>query len=242
MSMFDDLVRDPQKVHSDLVELADGRLITKSGCKIYIPSRFAERDLAYIGLNNYIVGIYALVVNNSFYAVSTINAMINIDPTDTKRIKIDDTEYIEFIFAPGSTVIKSLNLVKIDVITYKIYDEIFYKGRIPIYMNYDDLGSIFDTAKYHAGANIGESSEVTELIASIITRDPDNKNKYYRTKIKTLEDARVYPPAFIPLKSVSYAATNTITRLGGSYFDTGVISSLVSPSDREERLESLLKS
>lgn len=237
---FKSLTRDPSRVHDTLEELPDGRLVTKTGCKIYIPARFAEQDLAILGVNNYIVGIYAIVTEDLYYGVSTVNAMINIDPTDVNRIKIDDDSYIEFVFDPGATVIKSLNLVKIDVLTYKIYDEFFSKGRIPLYVNYNDLGGIFDTAKYHANANLGSSGEVTELIASMISRDPKDKTAYYRTSINNLDDVDDNPPAFIPLRSVSYAATNTTARLGGAYFDTGVVSALVNPSDRVERIESLL--
>ncbi len=241
MNIFQSLTRDAKRVTDTLEELDDGRLVTKKGCKIYIPARFAEQDLAYLGINNYIVGIYAIVVDDMYYGVSTVNAMINIDPTDSNKIKLEDSEYIEFIFAPGSTVFKSVNLVKIDVLTYKIYDEIFSKGRVPLYLDYNDLGGIFDTAKYHANANLGTTGEVTELIASMISRDSINKTKYYRTTVQSLSDVRNNPPAFIPMRSVAYAATNTTTRLGGSYFDKGVVSALVNPSDRVERIESLLK-
>jgi hypothetical protein len=241
MNIFRSLTRDPSRVIQTLVELEDGRLVTTKGCKIYIPARFAEHDLAYLGVNNYIVGIYAIVVDDEYYGVSTVNAMINIDPTDTNKIKMEDQEYVEFVFSPGSTVFKSLDLVKIDVLTYKIYDEIFSKGRVPFYMDYNDIGGIFDTAKYHANANLGATGEVTQLIASMISRDPKDKTKYYRTIIKELSDVRNVPPAFIPLRSVAYAATNTTTRLGGSYFDKGVVSALVNPADRVERIESLLK-
>lgn len=241
MNIFRSLTRDAKRVTDTLEELPDGRLVTKRGCKIYIPSRFVEQDLAILGVNNYIVGIYAIVVDNLYYGVSTVNAMINIDPTSTNKVKLENDSYIEFVFDPGSTVFKSLNLVKIDVLTYKIYDEVFSKGRVPLYLDYNDLGGIFDTAKYHANANLGTSGEVTQLIASMITRDPDNKNKYYRTVVENLSDLREKPPAFIPLRSVAYAATNTTARLGGSYFDKGVVSALVNPSDRVERIESLLK-
>lgn len=241
MNIFRTLTRDASRVTETLEELEDGRLVTKKGCKIYIPARFVEHDLAYLGVNNYIVGIYAIVVDDTYYGVSTVNAMINIDPTDTNKIKMEDSDYIEFVFAPGSTVFKSLDLVKIDVLTYKIYDEIFSKGRVPLYMDYNDLGGIFDTAKYHANANLGTTGEVTQLIASMISRDAKDKTKYYRTVINDLSDVRNIPPAFIPLRSVAYAATNTTTRLGGSYFDKGVVSALVNPADRVERIESLLK-
>lgn len=236
------LIRDASKIHECLQELDDGRVVTSRECKIYIPSRFAERGLAEIGVDNYIIGIYAIVVDDKYYGVSNINAMIRIDPSYVLRVKLHGVEYFEFTFSPGSTVIMSTGLVKIDTLVYRIYDEIISKGRVPWYLDYNDLGKIFDTAKLHAGANIGQNSEVTELIVSMICRDKVDRNKYYRSTVLSADDIKTRPPAYIPLRSVIYAATNTTNKLAGSYFGTSVVSALVSPADRTERIEALLRS
>jgi hypothetical protein len=234
------LIRSASHIHAALQELPDGRLVALKQVKIYIPTRFVEHDLAYIGIENYIVGIYAITVDDTYYGVSTVNAMINISPSDITKIKIDGDEYYEFLFVKGATVFKSLNLVKVDILTYKIYDEFFAKAAIPWYLSYNDLGKLFDTAKYHAGANIGQQQTVTELIVSIIARNKEDRTKYYRTAITSLNDLKTNPPCYIALRSVTYAATNTTNRLGGSYFSTGVVASLVNETTRVERIESLL--
>ncbi len=235
------LVRDASKVQEILQELPNGSVVVKKDCKVYIPSRFAERSLAEIGLQNTIVGIYAIVVEDTYYAVSLINSMIKIKPSSMNKVKIKGVEYFEFVFEKNTTFIESTTLIKTDTLVYRIYDEIISKGRVPWYLNYNDLGKIFDTAKSHAGANIGQNSEVTELIVSMIARDPKNKSIYYRTKVKSIEDLKNNPPAFIPLRSVIFAATNTTNKLAGSYFSVGINSALVSPAERTERIESLLR-
>lgn len=234
------LIRDPEKVQSYLRELEDGRLVTTKGCKIYIPCRFEERDLASIGIETHIVGIYAMTVDDQYYAVSLVNARIRIEPTSTVRVTIHGDEYYEFMFEPGATVTPSLDLVKTDTLVYKIYNEIFAKGRVPWYLGYSELAKIFDSAKEHADANIGVNQEVTELLVSIIARDPDNRHKYYRQRVKTPEDLKT-PPAFIALRSVTYAATNTLNKLAGSYARDGLVSALVNPTERVERIEELLR-
>lgn len=235
------LVRDAEKVHAYLKELEDERLITVKGCKIYIPTRFADRGMAQIGIETYIVGIYAITVDDKYYGVSLVNAMMRIEPTSTMKVIINEEEYYEFYFEPGSTVVSKVQLVKTDTLVYRIYDEIIAKGHVPWYLGYTELGKLFDTARYHAGANIGSNHEVTELIVSMIARDAKDRHKYYRQTIKNMTDLRFNPPAFVPLRSVTYAATNTTSKLGGSYFHEGMVSSLVSPSDRVERIESLLR-
>lgn len=235
------LVRDAARVRAALHELPDGRVVTSKRMKIHIPARFAERDLAYVGVDNFILGIYAIILEDNFYAVSLVNAMIPIDPSETNRIKVHDVEYYEFVFEPGSTVYKTLNLVKTDTLTYMIYDEILSGGRIPWYVGYEELGKLFDTAQYHAGANIGGNQEVTQLIASIVARDPHDRTKYYRTAVETLSDLRSVQPVYVPLKSVEYGATSTLNKLGGSYFSLGVVSALNDPSDRTERIDDILR-
>lgn len=235
------LTRDAPKVHAALKELPDGRLVTTKGCKIYIPARYAERGLAQVGIDTYIVGIYAIVVDDKYYGVSMVNAMMRIDPTTTQKISVDEEEFYEFYFEPGATVCVSVMLVKTDTLTFKIYDEIIAKGRVPWYLDYNDLGSLFKTAKYHAGANVGQQREVTELIVSMIARDPKDRTKYYRQTVQSQGEIALRPPAFIPLRSVVYQATDTTTKIMGSYFSDGLQSALINPSERTERIEGLLR-
>jgi hypothetical protein len=235
------LTHDPAKVQSYLKELPDERLVTTKGCKIHIPARFAERQLATIGIETYIVGICAVIVEDQYYGVMLVNAMMRIEPTSTLRVNVDDDEYYEFYFEPGATVIQSVQLVKTDTLVYRVYDEIIAKGREPWYLDYAHMGHLFDSAKYHAGANIGQNHEVTELIVSMVSRDPDDRTKYYRQAVKTKADLKKKPPVFIPLRSVQYSATNTTNKLAGSYWTDALNSALVSPSTRTERIEELLR-
>lgn len=239
---FRQYIHDAPKAHAALRELEDGRLVAKSALKIVVPARFAERGLAYVGIDTQIVAIFAIIVEDHYYGVSIANAMMRITPSSTNKVMYDDDEYYEFSFDAGATVCPSLQLVKIDTLVYNIYDEILAKGRVPWYLSrdqedYELMGKLFETAKEHANANIGQQQEVVELMVSLIARDPDNRTKYYRQVLATDPKKK---PAFIPLRSVAYAATNTLNKLAGSYAKDGMVSALVSPTERVERLESLL--
>jgi hypothetical protein len=234
-------VRDAAKVHSVLRELDGDRLVTTKGCKIVVPVRFAERGLAYVGIETSIVGIFAIIVEDQYYAVSIANAMMRITPSSTTKVMYDDDEYYEFTFDPGATICPSLQLVKIDTLVYSIYDEILSKGRAPWYLGYKELGQLFDTAQEHAGANVGQQQEVTELMVSLVARDPEDRTKYYRQVIQSDQDLVNKKPAIIPLRSVAYAATNTLNKLAGSYARDGLVSALATPTARVERLEDLLR-
>jgi hypothetical protein len=122
-----------------------------------------------------------------------------------------------------------------------VFNEFMQKGNIPWYINYEDLGKLFKSAKKYAGANVGMQPEVMEMIASLVARNPDNRKQYYRTSVLSVKDAAARPPAFVGLISVRYSATNTMTKLGGSYFSKGVTSALIDPSERSERIETILR-
>lgn len=232
------LVRDANRVKTSLYETDEEALVTKTGCKIYIPVRFSERSLAHVGVETSIVGIYAIVVEDKYFSTSIVNAMVKITPSATNTVVIEGDDYYEFIFDAGSVVIPSLQLIKSGTLVYRIYDEFIGKGRVPWYMSYDLMARIFDSSLYHAGVNIGSDREVTELLTSIITRDSEDRTMYYR---QGLANGHTTPPVFIPIKSVAYSATNTLNKLAGSYMQDGIISALVNPSERTERIENLLR-
>jgi hypothetical protein len=159
------------------------------------------------------------------------------------KVLIEEDEYFEFEFERGATVIPLLDLVKTDSLVYKIYNEIIAGGHTPWYLSRDYalMALIFDTAKEHAGANIGQNHEVTELLISMVARNANNRNEYYRHAISSMGDLIANPPVMIPLRSVEFAASNTLNKLAGSYFSRGVVSALVSPTERLERLDRILQ-
>ena len=235
------LIRDASRVHETLQELEDGSLVTKKGCKIYIPSRFLQRNLAEIGAHTYIVGVFCISVDDTYYAVSMIDAMVELGTYGLSKVKIGEVEQLEFSFMPGSVVIKSTSPVCENTVCFNIYDEIICKGHVPWYLDYNDMAGLFDTARKHADTRVGDNRYVCELNVSIIARKSENRTIYYRCVPETLKEVRSNPPAFIGMKNVPYAATNTTTKITGSYFSVGVVSALVSPSDRTERIEGLLR-
>jgi hypothetical protein len=235
------LIRDPKRCQEALVETPDHRLIAKKPLKIYVPTRYNERGLASVGMEVQIVGIYAMVVEDVFYTTSIWNAIMRITPTSMMKIMLSGEEYYEFYFEAGCVVCPNTYTVKNDTLTFKIYDEIISKGRVPWYLGYSELARLFDTADEAAGAKIGRKQAVTELIISLIARDVNDRTKFYRQTITSLEDLVTNPPCFIPLRSVQYAATNTTNKLAGSYFEVGMVSALVTPADRVEKTEALLR-
>ena len=238
---FSKLQRNPRAVMTELITRPDNSVITKNGCKIYFPVRFTEKQLAEVGMDNMCVGIFPIVVQDKYYSVLLVNAIINLRPIEVNKVKYEEVEYYELVFEPGSVVIETLSLVQEGKLLFRIYDEFFAKGKIPWYISYEDLGNILDTSKSIAGADIGGGVEVVQLLTSLVSRDSSNLNRYYRTIVQSKGDLMKNPPKFVPLKSVMYSATNTVNKIAGSYFSDGITSALLTPSERVENIEQILR-
>jgi hypothetical protein len=173
------------------------------------------------------------------YAVLNACAMVELSPSKILKITVQGEEYYELWFPAGGMMITDLNCVKKATLPYYIIDEVIFKGKVPWYVDYTDLGKIYDTAALHAGSNVGESSETVEFIASLMYRCGNDRTKYAR-EVMTKYDERD-KMTYIPLKSVIYAANNTLNKLTGSYFKDGVNSAIVNPTTKVEAIESILR-
>ncbi len=232
-------VRDGSKVQSYLKELPDGSVVTSKGCKIYIPARFRDKHLAELGNETYILGIFMMTVEDRFYAVNIVNAMMRIEPTSVNNVVLEGKDYIEFIFEAGDVVFPTTDLVQTNKLVYYIFDEIVAKGNVPVYIGYDDLCNLFETSEVFAGVRLASTPTIMHMLLSKIARDPNDLNTYFRQVTNGLDQDTV---RYISLRSSTHGATNTTARLLGSYFSDNITSALVNPSEREENVERILRS
>lgn len=235
------MVRDAAYIKSFIKELPTGQLFTTQPCRIQIPVRYQDRDIAYIGLENYIYGIFALISDDNKYAVSSVTAMMKICPVKTIQTLVNDVPYYEFYFDANSVVVETTDLVKKDILIFNVLDEFFFKGKIPWYLGYEDVAKIFDSAYDFAGSRVAENQETIELFTSIIAKDPKDRLNYYRSTINSYNDLITRPPTFVPMLSVFYSVTNTLNKLAGRDFNDGVVSALVTPTEEVQRIEQLVR-
>lgn len=234
-------VRDKDRVYAAIKATTANELVAIKSIKVYIPARYKQADMAIFETENTFVGICAMVVDDRYYAVSCVTAFMRTEPTAINDVIIDDNEYIEMTYEPGARIITNLNLVKVDNLLYRIYDEFISKGRVPWFLGYEDLGKLFADSEYYAGPKIGSNPQILEMIAATICRSPADVKMYYRQAIKAKSELETDPPVVIPLRAVSYGATNATAKLMGPYFDDNVTSTLVSPGQRLERVERHLR-
>ncbi|MNK97571.1 hypothetical protein D3C87_1179130 [compost metagenome] len=235
-----ELTRDAKRVFKHLHLQDNGSTITDAPCKIHVPVRFQNKDLAILGSEVFIVGFYAIIMNDAYYGVDNTIAMMQIRPSSTKKVTVRGTDYFEFSFEPGDVVFVNNQLVVNDTLTYYLYDELVAKGNIPWFMNYYDMAKMFDTASLHAGVNLG-SRAILELIISTTARDKDDLTRLYRHILNRHEDVVTNPPKVIPFRSVVWNTSDTTSRLNGAYFADAINTAVVNPSESVELIEEILR-
>lgn len=235
------LKRDANFVLSNLVEDKTGQVLTKVPCKIQVPVRFSEIGLGEIGINTYTYGLFPIILETGEYAVCNVNAIVQLNPYKLSITTIGEVDYHEFFFDAGDVVIKTTDLVRREAMLYNVFDEFIFKGKVPWYVDYEDLGKLFDTAKYHAGSNVAQNLEVIEFIASMVSRSVEDRTKYIRSVGSDYKDFTLDKIDYVALKSVFYSVNSTVNKLAGSYFSDGVTSALVVPSTQVEKIESILR-
>lgn len=234
------LIRDPSKIHADLTVLPDDSLITKKGCKLYIPESYQNQKLVLLDSVPKILGICAIVVDDMYYGVSRAITKLSIAPDVINTVKINDEHYLEFVFYPESSVITNINTVQDNSLLYLVYNEFIAKGHIPWYINYYDLGHLFEFSKDTVGVALGANNAIHEMIAATVCKDPKDLNRHYRHVIHTMKDLEDNPFTLVKLMSVG-GATNTTAKLIGSYWGESVNSALINPSKTVEPIERLLR-
>lgn len=235
---YSHLVRNPGKVHAALSPQADDTVLAVRTVKVYIPDRYTEKRLATISSEVQTLAIFAMVVDDKYYAVSVTASMLRLKPSAIATVKIDGDSYLELTFEPGSVVIPDMKVIRLDTLPFRIFDEFIAKGRIPWFMSYEDVARLMDTAGSHANVNFNPYNVIMEMFAAAIARDPKDRTKYWR---HVIGKPGATDPSYVAFRSITYGATNTTSRLMGSYFAEGLNSALVNPSTSNEAIEDILR-
>lgn len=233
------LIRNPVKVQDTLME-KNQQLITRTGCKIYVPESYTNKGLAVIGNEVSILGIFAMIINGGYYSVSTATSMMVITPSLTEIVEMDGVPFFEFTFDPGSVVIKNTYLVKNKKLVNYIMDYFVDYGHSPWFINYVDHAEIFKNAAYFNDIRLAKNQAVLDIITAHISRDPNKFDVKYRHSIKNA-DGLYIRPNILPTRDIANNTTSNLARINGSELAMGIKAALTAQPTRLEPLEDLIK-
>lgn len=237
-------VRDPDGVFDIMQEQEDGSVLAKDTFNVVIPRRYLERNMAYIGDTVRTIGIMMLACNGK-WSLFSVCTFVELLPDSISYFNYMGVDYMEMTFDKGSPIFKSTESVQAGINVYYIYKELISNGNVPFFMETtdkrDDLAACLDTAYEYAGTKIGSQRPITELIASLSARNPEELTQYFRQM--TPEQQAKVRPNFIGLTSAAYSATNTLQRLAGAHAaDQGMLAAIIYPTERITKQERLIRS
>lgn len=233
--------RDPERIKSAIARVGD-KTIAKERLTITIPEYFTKRGLAEISSDIYIVAIYAISTDDGYYANSCVPSQMRTEPSQIGKTKIDGMDYYTLTYEPGATVVASNKLKKNNQIAYPIFNDILGKGNIPWQMDYGDVCDILAHAKQFANTDLAENWAVMDVFVSLLARDPQSQELPYRQNLKSFDQITQNPPIWSVIRSVQLMASSTLNKLSGAYFSDGVVSALITETERTSKVEEIYRS
>jgi hypothetical protein len=224
--------RDPTYFKS-IITKKDNTLITKEDIKIEFPKRYLDKGLAKIGSKIEIYGIFAFTKDDK-YSVSNIPAMIHTSPILINEKSVNEVEYIVFEYGKDSPVVSEITVLKNNILTEALFQEFIVNGKMPWFIEYEDVIVMFKNMVKYASSAIGENHISSELITSYIARSKKDIKLFHRNAPN--EDY-----IFAPLDDVFYSANSTFAKLAGNYFSDAIISAIEQPEKSPTQLEKLLR-
>jgi hypothetical protein len=215
---------------------SDQELVTEP-LRIYSPLRYKRNGLVTVGEPALVWGVHAIVTEDGRYAVRNINARLPINYTHITEDTIDDEEYMVFHIAANSVMIPNTRYNKDDVLIYYFFDELFFQGHRPWYLNYDDIGNVIQTANVAANSPIGKDRVILQILTAHLGRSASDLRTYYRHTDTSKQEMK-----WVGLSSISLAVEGTFNKIIGNYMSKGITSALANPSSVVTPQEKILRS
>lgn len=232
-------IRDAARVQATFKEAGD-QLITLKGCSIIFPKKYEDKQLAYIGEDISLVGIFATFIDDVIYSVSTVPSKFTLGECLIDVIKIDEEEYYKLTYSPGAVVIKNVNALKIKVFCYNIVNYFIDYGKMPWFLNYLDAAELCRDIKKFCNIELSIGQVCFDILVSRIARSDANIREQYRLGIKT-EASLFKRPTFIPVMEKSLMTSSVLARFTGGELKRSIRESLIDDKATGEPLEELYK-
>lgn len=234
------LKRNPAKIKS-LLKVGGNITTALDNLRVIFPERYINRKLAILDQRVQVLSLYAILDDDGNYAVVNAPIIQTVTPSNITDVTVNGKPYKVLHFIKNNVMIPNNTLIMRDNFLYDLFDELFIKGNVPWYLDYNDVASIFLESKKYANSNIGKDPLSFEVLTSIITRDPNDKKIYARQTI-TPANMDKLKFSYIGLNNPYYSFDNTGAKLIGSRFGDGVNVAIVEPEKKTSATTDILRS
>jgi len=203
---------------------------------VMIPKRYEVHNLLKIADTVTTLGVVDLIFDDTYRAGLLMLTTIEMEIDDISTVMLGDLQYLKVTLETGAKFICNTERIADSAIVYAVWMEFIARGKMPYFIDYDSLSTLFDRSQSLCDQKLNVDHVVLEIIYSHLCRDPDNLSVQYRY---TPMDK---PFELISLRNVGYATVSTTSRLLGSYFSNALNSSLIQTTTEHSEIEDLLRS
>lgn len=229
------LKRDPKKISSYFKDVGNS-VITTENLRIIFPERYLVRNLAGLGSVVKVLSVYAILDDYGNYAVVIAPIIQEITPFTIKDVSINNVLYKELLFKENDLFMPNTLAIKMDSFFYDMFDELYTKGNVPWFLNDIDMSNLLIEAKKYADSNIGKNPLAMEIITSVISRDEEDKRKFFRQT-----DDMEKRPTFVGLNNIYFSLETTDAKLVGGYFGYSVTTAIVDHEKTTSEVSKVLR-
>jgi len=172
----------------------------------------------------------------------TVPGVFNVESSEIDTIEIDGTNYYRLKIDANTPLISDTTIVKNGGLVYNIFELFILQGKIPFFLKYEDVVSIFTNMPKFTGTKTGKDSLPYEIFTAMIARNKKDPSEYYRNIINNINDTHTKPILWTGLMNIYYSFGSTLAKVAGSYMKTGTLVAMVSPQHgKPTKLEKVLR-
>ena len=237
----DKLVKDNNYI-KDLIKDNGDIYITKKDLLVVFPQRFVDKEFTILGTQSLVLGIIAIIdPEANKYAVLKIPGRLEMQPTEIDTMAIDDVPYYSLYFEKGMDFITNKKVIKEGNFLFDMFDNFLIKGKIPWYLEYQDLIDIFTKIGKFTGSKAGSNPLVYEILTAVIARWKEDKKVQFRNYVNQVGKIEKDELTWVGLENIWYSYSSTVNKLAGSYMELGLVSSILDPEKEVSDIEHVLR-
>lgn len=222
------------EIFKKIFQVKKENTITTKKVMMVFPERYIQRELVFFDSTIKVLNIVGIIDEDNNYCSFIAPLFIDTVPYNIEDITIDGVLHKCLTYEADSVIIQSNSIIKSETSMYNIFDEMLVQGRVPWYVDYDNIKDIFINAGKYAGSKVGKNPLAYEIIASEIARDKDDKNKYFRLNPKGR-------PTYVGLNNLFYSFKTTDSKLIGGYYGYGVSAAINNPETETSKISEILR-
>jgi len=229
--------RNKNKINSYLKKRSNV-VTTSKNLYIIFPEKFVDKNMSVLGDTCFVLGVVAIMDDDKNYSTSIIPTRVKVQPSEISTVLIDEIPHTVLHIDANSDLISDINLIKDLDVVHDIYELFLIQGKIPWYLDENDIHKVFGNASKYTGSKVSNSLLTFEMLVATIARVESDPKIELRIALNKNQKPKAF---YLGLSDVWYMTSSTISKLARASMKLGVVSSVLNKEDEISSLERVIR-